>query len=87
MKEPTCHRYKLPLSPGKRRTLIEVARGNSHKIAADNLGLARRTISNQLGTIFRKKRVTSITGAIVTCLRDGDINFDEILNEAKLHPL
>ena len=75
-------RNDMPLSPGEIRALLEVARGNSHKMAADNLGLSARTISNQLHIVFRKKRVSNITGAIAACLRDGDIRFDDILQPA-----
>lgn len=70
---------QLPLSPGERKALIEVARGHSHKIAAERLGLAPRTVSNQVSTVYLKKGVNNITSAVVLCLRDGDISLSDIL--------
>jgi DNA-binding CsgD family transcriptional regulator len=72
-------RDQLPLTSAETRALIEVARGNSHKIAADNLGLTRKTVSNQIAVVYLKKRANSITQAMARCLRDGDITLDDIL--------
>jgi DNA-binding CsgD family transcriptional regulator len=72
-------RDQMPLTSAETRALIEVARGNSHKIAADNLGLTRKTVSNQIAVVYLKKRANSITQAMARCLRDGDITLDDIL--------
>jgi DNA-binding CsgD family transcriptional regulator len=72
-------RDQMPLTSAETRALIEVARGNSHKIAADNLGLTRKTVSNQIAVVYLKKGANSITQALARCLRDGDITLDDIL--------
>jgi DNA-binding NarL/FixJ family response regulator len=65
-----------PLSPREIEILDLVARGNSNKLIARQLGISDQTVKNHLSTILRKLEVNDRTEAVVYALRNGWIRMD-----------
>ncbi|MBI2755697.1 MAG: response regulator transcription factor [Chloroflexi bacterium] len=66
----------VPLSPREIEILDLVARGNSNKLVARQLGISDQTVKNHITTILRKLEVNDRTEAVVTALRNGWIKID-----------
>jgi NarL family two-component system response regulator LiaR len=55
-----------------------VAHGKTNEEIARPLGISLSAVRNQLSGIFTKLKVSSRTGAIISCLRGGLISLDEL---------
>ena len=66
----------VPLSPREIEILDLVARGNSNKLIARQLGISDQTVKNHISTILRKLEVNDRTEAVVYALRNGWIKMN-----------
>jgi DNA-binding NarL/FixJ family response regulator len=66
----------VPLSPREIEVLDLVARGNSNKLIARQLGISDQTVKNHITTILRRLEVNDRTEAVVYALRNGWIRVD-----------
>ena len=66
----------VPLSPRELEILDLVARGNSNKLIARQLGISDQTVKNHVSAILRKLEVNDRTEAVVYALRNGWIRMD-----------
>ena len=66
----------VPLSGREIEVLDLVARGNSNKLIARQLGISDQTVKNHITTILRKLEVNDRTEAVVFALRNGWIRAD-----------
>lgn len=66
----------VPLSAREIEILDLVARGNSNKLIARQLGISDQTVKNHITTILRKLEVNDRTEAVVFALRNGWIRMD-----------
>lgn len=66
----------VPLSAREIEVLDLVARGNSNKLIARQLGISDQTVKNHITTILRKLEVNDRTEAVVYALRNGWIRVD-----------
>ena len=66
----------VPLSGREIEILDLVARGNSNKLIARQLGISDQTVKNHITTILRKLEVNDRTEAVVFALRNGWISID-----------
>jgi DNA-binding NarL/FixJ family response regulator len=62
-----------------------VARGKTNEEIARPLGISLSSVRNQLSSIFTKLKVSSRTGAIISCLRGGLISLDELTRKNSEH--
>jgi DNA-binding NarL/FixJ family response regulator len=74
--ETTLAPLFVPLSAREIEILDLVARGNSNKLIARQLGISDQTVKNHITTILRKLEVNDRTEAVVHALRNGWIRID-----------
>ncbi len=68
----------IPLSAREVEVLEHIARGNSNKEIARNLGISDQTVKNHITSILRKLAVNDRTEAVVYALRHGWIKMDQV---------
>lgn len=66
----------VPLSPRELEIIDLIARGNSNKLIARQLGISDQTVKNHITAILRKLEVNDRTEAVVFALRNGWIRID-----------
>lgn len=72
-----------PLTPREIEILDNVARGNSNKEIASNLGISDQTVKNHITSILRKLQVNDRTQAVIYALRHGWISLDDGLSHTE----
>lgn len=75
---PEAEPIFVPLSAREVEVLENIARGNSNKEIARNLGISDQTVKNHITSILRKLAVNDRTEAVVYALKHGWIKMDEV---------
>lgn len=68
----------VPLSGREVEVLENIARGNSNKEIARNLGISDQTVKNHITSILRKLQVNDRTEAVVYALKHGWIKMEQV---------
>lgn len=68
----------VPLSAREVEVLENIARGNSNKEIARNLGISDQTVKNHITSILRKLQVNDRTEAVVYALKHGWIKMEKV---------
>ena len=68
----------VPLSAREVEVLENIARGNSNKEIARNLGISDQTVKNHITSILRKLQVNDRTEAVVYALKHGWIKMEQV---------
>lgn len=76
--EEQTARSEHPLTDREMEVLLLAAKGQSNREIATNLDVSPRTIQTHLGNIFEKLSVASRTQAVITGLRNGWLNLEEL---------
>ncbi len=73
----------VPLSAREIEIIDLVARGNSNKLIARQLGISDQTVKNHVSAILRKLEVNDRTEAVVYALRNGWIRMDSPMKASR----
>jgi DNA-binding NarL/FixJ family response regulator len=68
----------VPLSAREVEVLENIARGNSNKEIAKNLGISDQTVKNHITSILRKLAVNDRTEAVVYAIKHGWIKMEQV---------
>jgi len=71
-------RTDSPLTDRELEVLLLAAKGQSNREIATNLSVSPRTVQSHLGNMFEKLNVASRTQAVITGLRNGWLNLEEL---------
>lgn len=67
-----------PLTDRELEVLLLAAKGQSNREIATSLSVSPRTVQSHLGNIFEKLNVASRTQAVITGLRNGWLNLEDL---------